>query len=191
MSKGLLKIEVYTDTDFKNASTLERFALHMQEPDRFELTDSEDKHLELLRQAFAILCKDDTYGSAAKKIKKIDPYISDRRSIKIINEARALFGDSIKTNRTADRFFRIERLKAVIKKMEKILNSKFEETADKIEAAKVIERCQRTIGTFQGVHIHDASAIDPDTIKLPSVRFTTSPKALANPEIEDAEIDEN
>lgn len=159
------KERVFTQSDFDNASdVVERIIIHLDQPRKFLLTEFERRHFERLRLVFGIMQQCNTQRARIKRICQVIP-VSERSVQRYMADATALFVDMVKVDRDFERSFLKEKLYALAQKAEE---------AGDVETAM---RCLDKVIKLEGYDREDAG-IKADDIKLPTLIFTSNPKAL-------------
>ena len=167
MSTELSKVRVFTDKMFKNATPIERMYIHMMEPERFVLNNTDHVRLEEIKDCFSLV---NDKISAAEQIQLI---LENIRSIetwesanKLLREMETLFGDVVTRNREYTRTLYINKLRS--------LAAKAEEDGDIAEA----RRCIQSAAKLDHMDIPEQQQIDPNQFKVPEVTFTTDISVL-------------
>ena len=91
------KDRIYTEKEFHDAESIDRIYMHLLEPDRWDLTQTEDDRLAILRKVWTIICEKNTPKA---RIKLISDQISvtERTVHRYISDAQYLFGDMLKVD---------------------------------------------------------------------------------------------
>lgn len=174
MPKLPLKGKIYSQADFDAAQGIvERIIIHLDQPRKFLLSESERRHFERLRIVFGIMMHASTQRERIKRISAVIP-VSERTVCRYMAEAKELFVDMVHVDREFERHFIKEKLYALMAKAQ---------AADDIENAM---KCLGMIIKMQGYDRED-SGIKPEEITLPTLIFTSNPAALTqNIEYEEA-----
>lgn len=167
---------MYTQADFDNASGIvERVIIHLDQPRKFVLSESERRHFERLRIVFGIMMQVNTQRARMRRISQVIP-VSERSVVRYMSEAKELFVDMMRVDRDWERHFLKEKLYG--------LAQKAEEAGDVETAMKCLDKVIKLEG-----YDREDSGIKPDDIQLPTLIFTADAKAISsNIEYEEAII---
>lgn len=174
MQKKQLNERVYTRADFENAKGIvERIIIHLDQPKKYLLSESERRHFERLRVVFGIMMQCNTQKQRIRRISQVIP-VSERSVARYMAEAKELFVDMMRVDREWERHFLKEKLYG--------LAQKAEEAGDVETAVKCLDKIIKLEG-----YDREDSGIKPDDIMLPNLIFTADPKAISdNIEYEEA-----
>ena len=177
MSKMPSNARVYTQADFDNAQGIvERVIIHLDQPRKFLLTESERRHFERLRVVFGIMLQCNTQRERIRRIGAVIP-VSERSAARYMAEAKELFVDMVRVDRDFERHFLKEKLYGLAKRAEDDGNY------------EIAMKCLEKVIKLEG-YDREGSGIKPGDIELPVLIFTSNPKALTSKvddDIEDAE----
>ena len=173
MSIELSKVRVFTDKMFKNASAIERMYIHMMEPERFVLNNTDHVRLEEIKDCFALVSDKISNAEQIKLILETIPSIETWESAnKLLREMESLFGDVVTRNREYTRTLYINKLRE--------LAAKAEDEGNITEA----RRCIQAAAKLDHMDIPEQQKIDPNQFKIPEVTFTTDVSALQAEDVE-------
>lgn len=176
MSKGLSKKRVFSLSDFKKASRIEKFYIYMMQPDSFTLNDTDFKYFDALQQAFALTCDQISMASAISLIQmSIPEFESWNKANRLYADVQNLYGQIIERNKEFQRILVVEKLRQLAEKAEE---------QDNITEAR---RCLVAAGKFEHFDKPDEDGFDPKDFELPQPIFTSDPDAL---EAEDIDFEE-
>lgn len=174
MPKKQSSERVYTQADFDNAQGIvERIIIHLDQPRKYLLSESERRHFERLRIVFGIMLQCNTQKARVRRISQVIP-VSERSVIRYMSEAKELFVDMMRVDREWERHFLKEKLYG--------LAQKAEEAGDVETAMKCLDKVIKLEG-----YDREDSGIKPDDIMLPNLIFTADARAISsNIEYEEA-----
>lgn len=167
MQKTRSSERVYTQADFDSAQGIvERVIIHLDQPRKFLLTESERRHFERLRVVFGIMLQCNTQRARIRRIAQVIP-VSERSATRYMTEAKELFVDMMRVDRDWERHFLKEKLYGLAQKAE---------DAGDLELAM---KCLDKVVKLEGYDRED-SGIKPGDIQLPALIFTADAKALTS-----------
>ncbi len=156
---------VYSQADFDNANGIvERIIIHLDQPRKFLLTESERRHFERLRLVFGIMLQCNTQRERILRIGAVIP-VSERSAARYMAEAKELFVDMMRVDRDWERHFLKEKFYGLAKRAEDDGNY------------EIAMKCLQQVVKIEGYDRED-SGIKPGDIELPTLVFTSNPKAL-------------
>lgn len=189
------QLSLYTKNDFKKADRLERIYLSMIEPDLFEpmLSYDEEAYMKQLHQAYQGCYKQLSRGAAIKFIQTtIQGCEMIGRANRLLDDMQKLYGRFIDKNLALKQSILVEkmyedaeRISGMGKRMADEGN--YEAAANMLERANLIREKAAKIEGLDRVN----KGWQPEDFELPELVITTDPKALKEPEYEDAEYDED
>lgn len=139
------KVEKYTREDFEEAERLERLYIALVQPNDFLLSDSDNKYLSLLTEAYHIIVK----GLSRNETLNLIANISEKwrgQVLQIYRDAQTLYGKFDESNPIIMRSIAIEKLKMIANDMEDEYKSHLKTGNEKstvaaTKASEVARRC--------------------------------------------------
>lgn len=178
---GRIKQKIYTEREWKDADPLDRLYIHLMEPERWELTDGEERKLDILNGVWKIVVK---RASPRERIRLITKTYdcTERSAHRYIQEATKLFMETLDIDHELElrlayhRFMKIhERAKA---------NDKSDETQ------KALDTARRALESAMKVR-EQLELRQPKQMRhYAQVLFTDDPKALTARNAEDVDFEE-
>lgn len=163
---------IFKPKDFREASKIDRLYMHLLQPDDFTLNGHEQKHLERLRQVFALVGQEPSDAKAVALVEGAMPELSKSTIYRAIRDMKKLFGEITLRNREFDRQVLGEKLLALALKAEEKSN------------IKEARRCYQAYAKIWGLDRLDVENFNPQDLEIPQPIFTTREEAY----FEDAEI---
>lgn len=93
MSKKLSKRRAYNANDWKNADRLGKLRIHVADPDDFKLSPTDEEYLYRIRRCWVIFSQHYTNASQLAALHNEFSTLSDRSLRKLIQDAKAFYGD--------------------------------------------------------------------------------------------------
>ncbi|MGH1365800.1 MAG: hypothetical protein ACRBF0_19735 [Calditrichia bacterium] len=173
-------------TEFKKATKVERMYMHLLDPFRYQLRDSEDEYLKVLTEAYSIICEGRPTRESRRIVRERLEGRTSYRTTAIIKDCQDLYGRFEEVNQRVQAGIYRDKLQLLAKKAEQIAEIADNE-ADAISALKEARRCYESL-----ISLDQADKIelnkDIDTT-LPEIEFTESLSLSVGEHAEDAEID--
>jgi hypothetical protein len=183
MSRKLLKLTIYTQTDFRHAPKLDRILMSEMEPQKFVLHDYESQYLHDLREAYALIGEELSEGVAIKRIRsEIVGYESYAAASKLLHDVQAYWHCFLSKNR--------EYKQAIVVNKMYALAQKAEEKAENIEDFDAVSKMYERAAKMEGLDKVEHLAINPADIQIGDVIITSDIAALKAEEEDDNNEDD-
>lgn len=165
---------VYTQQDFDTAQGVERIVIHLDNPRAFPLSPTERRHFERLRVVFGVMMACNTQRDRIRRISQVIA-VSEKSIRRYMDEATMLFGDLMAVDARFEKNFLKEKLYGLAKKAE--------EAGDIETAVKCLDRVIKISG-----YDREDGGLKPGDIQMPTIIFTSNPKALTEPNYDEAVV---
>ncbi len=173
-------------TEFKKATKVERMYMHLLDPFRYQLRDSEDEYLKVLTEAYSIICEGRPTRESRRIVRERLEGRTSYRTTAIIKDCQDLYGRFEEVNQRVQAGIYRDKLQLLAKKAEQIAEIA-ENEADAISAIKEARRCYESLISLDQANKIELNK-DIDT-NLPEIEFTESLSLSLGEHAEDAEID--
>lgn len=173
-------------TEFKNATKVERMYMHLLDPFRYQLRDSEDEYLKVLSEAYSIICEGRPTREARRIVRERLEGRTSYRTTAIIKDCQDLYGRFEEVNQRVQAGIYRDKLQLLARKLEETAELA-ENDADAISALKEARRCYESL-----ISLDQADKIEltkPIDTTLPEIEFTESLSLPVGEHAEDAEIE--
>lgn len=183
MSRKLSKLTIYTPIDFKNGSKLDRIMMAEMQPEKFMLSDYEQRYLEDLREAYGLVSDELSEGVAVVKIRNLMiGYESYAAAAKLLSDMQEYWRRFISKNKEYKQGMVAAKIYALAKKAEDIA-----ETVEELDlVTKMLERAAKLEGLDKIADL----GINPDDIQIGDVIITSDIRALRAEEEAENDNDE-
>lgn len=195
MSKRLSKIEIYSQADFQKADRIGRLRMHMIEPDKFVLNNSDDEYYRQLNQAYQLVFEELRQSVAIRAIQEAIPGAESWfKANAILRDIYELFAPFLVKNKDLRRAILVEKMYAMAQIAESKAHgvTKDEETGEEYEWANsewmlIAERLYSQAAKLEGLDQHESAVLDPDEIQIPAIEITSDPAAFIEAQTQEAE----
>lgn len=174
----LAKKRVFSDEEFRDADQMNKILIHLINPHKFILTDTDECKLEQLQKCYGILCTNLNESATMAKLKKEFPQYKPSRIREIIKETETFYGNQTEQNKALER-----------KKFEEMLKRLIEKS---VEAGEYNAASRFTKQLAELKEFNKAEApISPHSFPVPTfVRMSSNASLLKLDKAEDAQIDD-
>lgn len=171
MSKKLSKLTIYTQTDFREASKLDRILMSEMQPEKFCLDDYEDRYLNDLRNAYALVGEELSEGVALRRIRtEVVGYESYAAASKLLQDMQVYWRSFITKNKDYKQAIVVTKMYALAEKAEELA----ETVGDFDIISKMLERAAK----IEGLDKVETLAMNPADIQIGDVIITSDVSAL-------------
>lgn len=175
--RDLRRMRVLSDEDIAILeTTTEKIHAHLLSPIDIDLTDREEKYLEKLIAAWAIMQDTPVKATWINKVVEVCN-VGPRQARNIIDDAKEVFGPIYEWKETINEEFLVQRY------------IRLAEKAEEREDFLTVKQCYDSISKIKG-YFNQKKEWERGDIKLPPVQFSSDTNLLQAPseEVEDAEI---
>ncbi|RTL04776.1 hypothetical protein EKK58_09660 [Candidatus Dependentiae bacterium] len=177
--------------------------MHMIEPDRFVLNDSDEQYYLQLQKAYHLVFDELRESVAMKAIMEQVPGADTwHRANRILRDIYALFSPFVQKNKDLRRAILLEKLymmadvaqkNAVYKyEAQDAEGNKIEKEGADLEWMELAGKLYAQAAKIEGLDQPEVIMLNPDEITIPAIEVTSDPQAFlaAQADIEDADYDE-
>lgn len=184
MSKKLSNLTIYTPTDFKNASKLDRILMSEMQPEKFSLTDYEERYLNDLREAYALVGDELSESVALKRIRiEIEGYESYVAASKLLQDVQTYWRNFIVKNKEYKQGIAAAKMYALAQQAEELAND--------IEDLDLVSRMYERAAKLEGLDKVEQLSINPADIQIGDVIITSDISALRAEEDDENDDDDD
>lgn len=176
--------KVFTLTEFKDSHRLDRIKIHMMEPERFPLSDSDEEYHQQLLQVYQNCFEEMRQGAAVTWIQENIPGCESKyKSNRLLSDCYEVFAPFVQKNKELRRHILVEKLYW--------LAERAMQDDDYALAADILAKA----GKFEGLDKVDEVQFDPEAVIIPQITISADatlllPEKTENDEPEDAEYTE-
>ncbi len=182
MKSSAGKLTTYSKDDWENADRLTRMRMYLVEPQRFELTDRDWKHLERVKTAFYLSVDEVSRGAVVGKIRALEPEISLAFANQLYDEAQELFGSFTRVNHLLTKAKIIEKLSILADKAAANCVVKIDgiNGSEEVVDAKMIELTRKILMDIAALQGYDKPEppFDPKLLVIPKIIVDSNPETF-------------